>query len=418
MEENKSIAAVADTIYLYSCATKGVAPEKDNIDYNAAWNLCKKLKIRQTVAYAVKLGGINSLSASVYGEAQSTYFSGAVKNQKRIEATLSTIKELENAGVEVTVLKGFDFARNYANPYCRSSADSDLLVDEKDEEKATSILKGIGYTVKPHSEESHHAECTHPEAGLIELHTRLWDNEIDILSFGNAQKEFIGSSKKRVDFCSEKISVLEETNSLIFGIFHSVKHFVVSCCGLKMLFDIALFAEHNEKFIDKKRLAETVDSLGYSSFVGAIFRVFGKYGNLNLGEYEKLFPCTDEQEHSLLVHIAESDMDEKMDVGGNNAQYSFYLTNKRKKMGLLFRIKKALSVIIRIAFPKPSSLLERFPYLKKHKYLYPVAVIQRAFERKKGIKRATMESLVIHDKEYTQSDLNRISTLKDFGLIQ
>jgi hypothetical protein len=89
------------------------------------------------------------------------------------------LAHLEQAGIQVLVLKGPVLAsRYYQPPFLRKpSTDLDLAIKREDLDRACAALSKLGYTPEASTREkktvSHHVELIHPSRAKVELHFRL-----------------------------------------------------------------------------------------------------------------------------------------------------------------------------------------------------------------------------------------------------
>lgn len=96
-------------------------------------------------------------------------------NRQRMEATLEMIEQLQAKGFQVTVLKGMTIGVLYRFPECRNSSDTDIFIDSQEEQAALAYMQELGFQVEARKEGSNHSECTHPRAGLFEVHVSFFD---------------------------------------------------------------------------------------------------------------------------------------------------------------------------------------------------------------------------------------------------
>ncbi|MDY6034472.1 MAG: nucleotidyltransferase family protein, partial [Bulleidia sp.] len=99
------------------------------------------------------------------------------------EFTLKVIRQLEREGVECCILKGAAVARLYAEPDCRISSDTDILIALQNEKKAEDVLKKNGYSFEKRAINDHHLKAYHPIGGLLEIHVRLYSHSTEQIIF-------------------------------------------------------------------------------------------------------------------------------------------------------------------------------------------------------------------------------------------
>ena len=139
--------------YLYACGSRGVQAQPP--DYPVNWlrlfQIAAEQSIFHTVAVAVRqneLGCPDDIKRSTVPYLRRD----GLKNVLTTDGILDLVGEMEARGIPVLIIKGIDVARCYANPECRISSDTDLLIRPQDEEKAYELLTESGFQMKKRRE--------------------------------------------------------------------------------------------------------------------------------------------------------------------------------------------------------------------------------------------------------------------------
>ena len=155
---------------------------------------------------------------------------------------------------------------------------------------------------------------------------------------------------------------------LLYLLLHAYKHFVCSGIGLRQFCDIGLWARAYHAEIDWQRLHEQCGSVHAATFAAAAFRI----ARDDLGiEFDLPAPWSDAVDVEPLLH----------DSLCGGAYGSNDLTRLHSSTVTLNAVKASRtgekSGVLSTVFPKREYLERRYPYLKKHPYLLPVAWVQR-----------------------------------------
>lgn len=71
----------------------------------------------------------------------------SAKNQIKQQRIMWLINEMERAGIDVKLIKGYAVADCYDRPECRKSEDTDLLIQLSREQAAYEVLRNLGFRV-------------------------------------------------------------------------------------------------------------------------------------------------------------------------------------------------------------------------------------------------------------------------------
>lgn len=162
----------------------------------------------------------------------------------------------EAAEVPYIPLKGAVIRSLYPQPWMRTSCDIDILVKEKDLEKAVKAVSSLnGYTKKGESE---HDIVFETEIGIVvELHYKLLGNKKSPLYIKELSK--VWETAKREDENSFRFSLSDEV-FYYYHILHMAKHFRIGGCGVRPFIDLWLIDKTDcdysgaQKFLKKGKL--------------------------------------------------------------------------------------------------------------------------------------------------------------------
>lgn len=179
------------------------------------------------------------------------------------KATLEQISEVFIANrIDHIPLKGAVIRKFYPQPWMRTGCDIDILVKEKDLQKATDVLLGIeGYCLK--NESSHDLVFSTGDSVLIELHYKL---------LGSKKSPLYSSAISSVwktaiyDGNSNRCCLSNEV-FYYYHILHMAKHFRIGGCGVRPFLDLYIIENnHNidyekvEKLLRKSKLRKFAEN--------------------------------------------------------------------------------------------------------------------------------------------------------------
>ena len=174
--------------------------------------------------------------------------------------TLKTAKEVLKEGkIRFVPLKGAVIKDLYSEQWMRQSCDIDILVQEKDIDKAIELLINAGFTTD-NKREYHDISLYYGETHL-ELHFSICENI-----------PRIDSVLDRVWEYTESISEYEYSETKEFFLFHTIAHmlyhFLRGGCNIKQFVDLWII--RHKTIYDEKRLQELLSACKLKQFYKTI----------------------------------------------------------------------------------------------------------------------------------------------------
>lgn len=158
----------------------------------------------------------------------------ATYRYERIRYELENLCDtLESAGVDFMPLKGAVLRRYYKEPWFRPSGDIDILVREKDLDRAIFVLKEAKYQYKGQS--AHDVHFVSPNNTVVELHYTLIENTISNKALFVLQSVWdyaILLNDRKHHF------VATDEFFYFYHIAHLAKHFARGGCGIRLITDL------------------------------------------------------------------------------------------------------------------------------------------------------------------------------------
>lgn len=339
------------------------------------------------------------------------------------EVMLQTIKTseflalnqyLKQAGIRPLIVKGIVCRSLYPRPDYRQSGDEDILVPEEQFELCHRAMLSHGMQpVETPQDISAVSEISYHKPGsplYIELHKSLFPPESEAYGEWNRYFEQVHGRAVELSVQDTTVLTLDYTDHLFYLICHAFKHFLHSGFGIRQVCDINMYANAYGSHIDWQKVLVQCREIRAEKFAAALFRI----GENNL-IFDKAAACWPEEWNSIRVDelplledllsagiFGSSDMNRKH--SSNITLNAVTAWKKGKKSG---------SFVIRTIFPAAKNLEKRYPCLKKHPYLLPVAWVDRLVrygkENNKKTKNHAAESIKIGNR--------RIELMKKYYII-
>ncbi|KAF1086097.1 hypothetical protein SPSYN_00835 [Sporotomaculum syntrophicum] len=390
--------AFDDTIYLFACGARGYEPVlTHDIDVVKIFNLAVSQGIWQTTFMAIKnlyKQGRLAIDEKTFVQWNNEVAVNLIHVTQKNRAVSRAMQALEQNGIQCCLLKGEILATLYYHPISRVSNDTDLLIEKKLIKKAVHILKQCGFEVIPEEKPSYHVCCNHPQAGLIELHHRLYDEIFEDVWF---DKMSLNREAYRQLKTSQGnyITTLGINDGLIFVTLHLIKHFLYEGVGIRQLMDVLLYMSYYKDEIDWGRYDNLLAYLKYDKFIRNAIGIGVKY----LGFAEAELPQS--QYDNVIMQKILLDMENGGLYGKNEVErkefYKVYTEErfKRFKQGSYknYMYERMKPQVFKALFPARGRLLINYPYARNNQLLLLVAWLHRLlnffwglFNKEKAIK--------------------------------
>ena len=403
-----------DTIYLFSCGAKGIEPEADcyRIDYKAVYEIAKEQEVWETVFLSyknLKDKHPDIIPEKTFKMLKDGFEIRCAAQYRRYDFIHRLLKKIDEAGIKYCVLKGESVARFYHTPIARVSSDVDILVDPQKTDICLNIMEDMGFEVGDKEYESHQIECTHPIAGLVEIHTMMYGKKTEDVCFNNEVKyieEYL--SVKAEDGTIYK--TLGITDNFIFLFLHFVKHFLSFGAGIRQFADVLVYTEKNYETINWDRVNTSFENLGFDNFFKCMIAIGKKYFSFP----RELFDAYEIDD--ALAHRVFEDMMQGGVFGHNDLSregfYELYLQERYKRVRnkdySSYKNKRKLKRL----FPDRKFLSVNFPYVEKSPLLVPIAWLHRIIL---GVFKGN--SPVHTDTAQNQSYEKRLTLIKELGML-
>ena len=353
-------------LHIAKAAISGGDLPAEKVDWPTIFTLANQQKLLPILFEAVRKTHAAEENAALFAVTKQQVI-GQVLNQTVRSAEFSDLyHKLCAAGLHPIVVKGQLCSRLYPLKDHRISADDDLYIPDAEFMACHEQLLANGLiTDTPADELTTADEVSYTKNGsplYIELHRYLFDSSED--THDELNHFFANIQPVEVD----GFLAMPPHEHLLYLILHAYKHFVRSGIGLRQFCDIGLWARECHAEIDWQRLHNQCASVHAATFAAAAFRIAGDYLGI---KFNLPVPWDDFIDVEPLLHDTLCG-----GVYGSNDYTRLHSSTVTLNAVKANRTGEKSSVL-RTVFPKREYLERRYPYLKKHPYLLPVAWVQR-----------------------------------------
>ena len=310
---------------------------------------------------------------------------------------------LAEKGLRPAVLKGIVVRCLYPHPEQRESVDEDLLISPSEIRAYHKAFLALGFTQNDDENPDTAAEISYlsREKNLcIELHKYPFPPEST--AYGECNRCFRNALRRAVDVtCYDRsIRTLHPTDHLLYMICHAYKHFLHGGVGIRQICDMGMLTKAYGGQMDWNYIYASCRGLRIEVFAAAMFKISTHLGFCMPDAFREI----ETDEYDLLSDILSGGLYGTADVDRLHSSMITLNTAAAYKNG------KKKSRLIRTLFPAADSLTGRYPYLRDHSWLLPVAWTHRMIGYIKNRKR-------VDPKRSLQIGKERVQLLKEYGVI-
>ena len=390
-------------LHIAKAAVSGGEFPAENVDWPAVFALAGQQKLLPIVFEAVRKMPAAEENVALFAVTKQQVI-GQVLNQTVRSAEFADLyRKLRAAGLHPIVVKGQLCSCLYLLKDHRISADDDIYIPDVEFMACHEQLLENGLTTDTPTDELATAdEVSYTKNGsplYIELHRHLFDSAED--AHDELNHFFADLNPVEID----GLLAMPPHEHLLYLLLHAYKHFVRSGIGARQFCDIGLWAREYHAKIDWQRLYDQCASVHAVTFAAAAFRIARDYLSI---DFDLSAPWDDSIDVEPLLHDTLCG-----GVYGSNDYtrlHSSTVTLNAVKASRTGEKSNVLSTV----FPKREYLEHRYPYLKKHPYLLPVAWVQRiahyASEKQSNPDNSASGSIKLAKE--------RIELMKEYGIME
>ena len=410
-------------MHLAGCAARGVPAEgadTQSLDWEKLFQLAKEQAVPFLFTYMLRRRKDSGCPEELMREWTARMFATIFETNGQRGNVLALLQELEAAGFQPVLLKGYAAADCYACADCRISSDVDILIPARQEARVCAFLKKKGFNILPRWTDGHHSICTHPDYGCLEIHAELFDRLVADVWFRDLKKDiFDMRSCVRIEANGGAYRTLGYTDNLLFMTLHMVKHFINGGISLRMLLDIGMFSSKYGAKIDFRQYWNVLQALSYDAMVSSAMWALVRYCGFDASAFPGL-PCEGDGQVGMLL----SDLEQGGWLGKNNIDeghesrlvYSAYMQRKGEKNYCASIMRQRVSNALRRVFPARVVLMKYIPGAAENAGLVPAAwighvlhglgvILSRNSKRVSAGKHADEEQKILRDRAFLLKQL-------------
>ena len=279
----------------------------------------------------------------------------------RLSKIMNVIRDLNNLGVNVTILKGLQVKKYYLRSEFREMSDADLLIRAEDYDIVKQYFIDRGCVEETEDHDVHRSYIY--EGILYEIHLKL----INSYFYKYDKDEFENNVWNNLIQC-DYYKEFDINNLLIYLIMHTVVHAKFSGFGIRFLYDMAIIIQKDMSKIDWTYLMMELDKYGIKKFAEGIFKTINDYYGVEISQ--DIIKGIDSKESKMIV--------DNMIISGKNGKKlenpDFIMLSRygEKENAHSFRYKK-----LRMYFPKKKTLakIKGYEYVMKYPITYIYACL-------------------------------------------
>lgn len=339
-------------IYSYLNSVPPVLPE--NIQWKQIYKLAEINNISGIIANEIlKLDKKHQPESSILSEFRQQIGYTVIDFEEKEKAVEAAKVFLNNLKIDHIFIKGEIIKNYYPIKELRTSADTDIIIRDKDLKDLHDVLNSHGFGIYDVKTTGFSVKAYNQS---IEFHGTL--------DYDNAYFKDI------FDYCqkSENEYFIDDYNHLLYVMCHIIKHFKFCGAGIKMFMDIDAVIRHIGDF-DYEKFMNMSKKLNIEVFCKSA---------LSLCNYLFDTPVKAEidfEKDIKLRQLFESEIINGGSFGFSKRDLGSYYAVTSAKNGKASRLK-AFSALL---FPDSAYLKKQFEYAKKHPALLPAAWLNRIF---------------------------------------
>lgn len=372
-------------MHLAGCAALGETPQPPpcEIDWEQVLTFANEQTVLTLVQYAMKKAPF-AIPEEYRSKAVNSLNCLTVQGVVRRMGVLSVLAELEKQGISAAVIKGFAIARDYAQPDVRISGDADIFVREEDEERALAVFEQFGFSYTPREKTHKDTTLTHPKYGVVELHIRLFEEFVDQIWHNEAKFE-IREPYQKVETADGTYYALGDTDHFLYVLEHMMKHFVADGLSLRMVMDMGALLMWRGDTFNQERVKMFLEQRHYKTAIKIFLHILSEYCGFPFEKLQSEYINECQKAKNAVLEDMENGGTRGFKTGdGNSRKDGLRIYNaqmQKKQSGLLRRFYAKNQELIRLVFPALNVMQEKYPWLEKAVFLYPIAWVHRMLTR-------------------------------------
>ena len=311
---------------------------------------------------------------------------------RRAALASALLEQLNSAGIDHIVMKGYVLREYYPVPELRTYGDIDLVIRPEDRQKCNDLMLSLGFRLD-HDWEPVYSYLRQDE--FYEIHTQIMEIDVSDKAHHRAYFGAAWDYAQPESGCSYRFT---PEFHFLYMITHIAKHVVGSGAGIRMYLDVAAFIRHFGDAPDWQYIRQELEKLHLADFANAVLtltqRFFGVESPLPLKPIEEAAWNTF-LEFTLSGGIFGQT---GRDSGTNSLKSQNRDTQKISRLG----------TFVKRLFPSAKTIQSRYTYLQDKPWLLPAAWVHRLI-----ITRDTWQQHAQEAQSIMSADLTEVQKIKD-----
>lgn len=302
------------------------------------------------------------------------------------------MEQLNSAGIDHVVMKGYVLRGYYPVPELRTYGDIDLVIHSEDRIRCHDLMLSLGYRAD-HDWEPVYSYLRDYE--LYEIHTQIMEIDVSDKADHRAYFDTMWEHVRRESGCTFHFT---PEFHFLYMLTHIAKHLVSAGAGIRMYLDVAAFIRHRKDAPDWAWIRRELETLRLWPFANGVLtlvqRCFGVESPLEL----------DPMEETTWDAFLEFTM-----AGGIFGQVGRDSgTNSLKNQSRGSEEISRVGTFMKRLFPSAKSIESRYTYLQDKPWLLPAAWVHRLI-----ITRDTWQRHAREAQNIMSADLTEVQKIKD-----
>lgn len=286
-----------------------------------------------------------------------------ISYENKQKNTTKLIDCLNDAKIHHMLVKGAETSKLYPAPELRTSGDTDVIVTPDDYNKAIDVLCKNGFNV----------EITAINYTLLCFDDSFYEIHKDLESINTSSQKIL-SNPFSPDISENTDGYTYRLNSdysLFYTVLHLLYHIKAGGAGLRMLMDVDVLSRNSQQSINN--CITISEKCGLVHSFKCIFTLAHHWFSTPVDESVLV------SNEEFIIKMTETMLNGGIFGFGNGHSGAVFLAEQQNcdngKLNVFTRIK----AFFKYVFPSPDYIFSQYGYARKHRFLLPLAYVDRMF---------------------------------------
>lgn len=378
-------------LHLLGAFLRTETPEtSENVDWQKLLQLAQIHGVTGILGYMGKKYPICG-DPQMKAQLRSLCFNSVAMFAQRNILTDAMVAELEKAGIDHILMKGYVLRDFYPVPELRSFNDIDIVIRKADRKRCDVLMMSLGF--QRHTDWEPVYSYFRPNE-LYEIHTEIM--EIDVSGTGEQQAYFRKCWNYAKPVRKHSYRFTPEFHFL-YLLTHIAKHVYSAGAGIRMYLDIAAFIQHYGNTVRWDRIRKELKVLKLSRFANVVFTAVEDWFGIKCPfGFDRVLQDVMNPFYEFTLEAG---------VFGHHQRDQALNSLKHADSG---DSSSRLHQVLRKTFPKAKTIQNRYTYLQDKPWLLPAAWVHRFIKNKEKLGQHTREM-----QQIIAADLEEVRKMRD-----